>query len=285
MQLHEASKSTPRVLPTNIHHPSIPAVRAVQEVTALPRLQIIEAPPSQKRHRSSSSRGQSKPKVQIIPARQRVLSKLGLLHSSSLKQLVQIRPPRLPGQCERANHSKAAHCPVRGAESRQQSNTCRVAVKRDANSPQAATSSKLSSKSRPVPQRENSVTDPGSLISRQQGVRAQAPVRVPKEECTPSGQLVEDDIEWGASEAAQACATVLPHVASEQPWTVQYLEGHQVDTARDQMLGRHVSCGHLFTQKSQLPSGSKPSDVLGDKAQVKHGTGIAGWVEDEIQWD
>lgn len=128
------------------------------------------------------------------------------------------------------------------------------------------------------------MVDPGSVKSRQQGARAQAPVRALKEECAPSGQLVEDDIDWGASEVAPLCAAILPPVAVEQPWTVQYLEGHNehVDTARDRMLGRNVSQGHSLEQKSQLASHSNTS---GNKAPVKHGTGGAGWVEDEIQWD
>lgn len=125
------------------------------------------------------------------------------------------------------------------------------------------------------------------MINKQQDSKAQAPALALKGGCTSSGQLVEDDIDWGASEAAQTCAAALPPVA-EQPWTVQYLEGHDEDAnaARDQMLGRHLSQSHFLKQKSLLSSGSNISNISRGNAPVKHGTGEAsGWVEDEIEWD
>ena len=124
----------------------------------------------------------------------------------------------------------------------------------------------------------------GSSISKHQDSQVQTPVLELNGGCTSSGQLVEDDIDWGAGEAAQTRAAAPPPVA-EQPWTVQYLEGQgeDVDAARDQMLGRHLSHCHSLKQKSLLSSGSNTSK---GKAPVKHGTGVAGgWVEDEIEWD
>ena len=284
-------------LPNPINkHINISVVPAVELCMMLPVLvlQIIEAPPSLKRHKSSSSRGPSKPQVQVIPARQRVLSKLGLLHSSSLKQLVQIRPSKLPGQHgATANNSQPRHHNVRGTDSRQQAvSPHQPVVKRHACLPHTTTATKLSSiQTRPITQQssyhgrrgnETFMVDRGNSISRQQHSKAPAPVLMLKEECTPSGHLVEDDIDWGAGGAAQA-RDAEPSPVAEQPWTVQYLEGHdEVDAARDQMLGRNVSSTHSLKQKSQL---SVTSSTSRDKAPVKHGTGVAGWIEDDIQWD
>ena len=108
------------------------------------------------------------------------------------------------------------------------------------------------------------------------------------EGCTSGGLLVEDDIDWGAGEAAQTCAAAPPPPIAGQPWTVQYLEGHDedVDAAQNKMLGRHLSHSHSLKQKSLLSSGSNSSSISKDKAAVKHGTGVASdWVEDEIEWE
>ena len=237
--------------------------------------------------------------MQVIPARQRVLSKLGLLHSSSLKQLVQIRPSKLPGQRDAAaNNFKPKHHIVGGMDSQQRPvSPHQAAVKHHARVPQATTAPKLSSvQTQRVIQPalhhgqrcdNNFTVNRGSTINKQQASKAQAPALALKGGCTSSGQLVEDDIDWGASEAVQTCAAALPLVA-EQPWTVQYLEGHDgnMDAARDQMLGRHLSHSHSLKRKSMLPSGSNICSTSRGKAPVKHGTGAAsGWVEDDIEWD
>ena len=278
-------------------------------------LQIIDAPPALKKHRSSNGRGPSKPQVQINPARQRVLSKLGLLHSSSLKQLVQIRPKELaplhrplksPGQHGAAgNHSNTKHHPVKGmdpwqdcvraTDSRQQSvSPHQGTVKRQAHLPQAA---KLSTvQTQPVMQQashrrqkcDNRVmANRGRPINKEQDAWVQPPVQRLKRECAPSGQLVEDDIDWGAGEAPQTTAAA-PESVAEQPWTVQYLEGHdeEINAARDRMLGRRVSQSHALKRRPALSSDSNTCGISGDIAPVKHGTGVAGgWVENEIEWD
>lgn len=257
-------------------------------------LQIIEAPPSLKKHRSSNGRGPSKPKVQVIPARQRVLSKLGLLHSSSLKQLVQIRASKLPGQHgATANNFKPKQESVRGVE--QPGSSHQASARHHAPVPEAARAASLSSvQSQSVIQptlHQGQRCDTSVKVNRgspiKQDSKTQAPVMMSKEGCNSSGQLVEDDIDWGAGEAAQTCAAAPPPVA-EHPWTVQYLEGHDkdVDAARDQMLGRHLFHSHSLDRKPLLSSGSNTSSISKGKAPVKHGTGVAsGWVEDEIEWD
>lgn len=291
------------------------SVRAWHQGVHVALLQIVDAPPALKKHRSSSSRGPSKPQLQINPARQRVLSKLGLLHSSSLKQLVQIRPKELlplhrpsksPGQHSAAvNQSNPKYQSatnldpwqdsVRATDSRQQSASPRQGtVKRHAHLPQAA---KLSTaQTQPImhsvthiAQRSDNrvMVNRGRSITKEQHAGVQAPVQVLKQQCAPTGQLVEDDIDWGAGEAPQTTAAAPPPLA-EQPWTVQYLEGHdeEMDAARDQMLGRHVFQSHALTQKPPLSFDSNTSSISRDKAPLKHGTGVAGsWVENDIEWD
>lgn len=291
------------------------SVRAGYDGGPVALLQIIDAPPALKKHRSSNGRGPSKPQVQINPARQRVLSKLGLLHSHSLKQLVQIRPKDLaplhkalqsPGQhSAAANHSNTKNQPVRGmdpwqdsvraTDSRQQSvSSHQGTFKRHTHLPQAA---KLSTVQTHLVMQQAShrsqkydnrvMANRGRPINTKQDAGVQAPVQRLKSECAPSGQLVEDDIDWGASDAPQTTAASPPPVA-EQPWTVQYLEGHdeEIDAARDRMLGRRVSQSHPLKRRPALSSDSNTCGISGDIAPVKHGTGVAGgWVENEIEWD
>ena len=262
------------------------------------RLQIIEAPRSLKRQKSSSSRGPSKPQLQVITARQRVLSKLGLLHSSSLRQLVRIRPARAPGPHQSAIHSKSSQAQKGAILSRPpvslQSSTVKHKMRLDhATAVQSSPSpgSKTSVRHQAAPHYQTQCFGQ-ALIAKQSPsresaakVHASQPQQATQSECTPSQRLVEDDIDWGAGVTTQAGLAPPPPEAEQQHWTAQYLEGfdNDIEASRDRMLGRNVSQSICVQQKTHIVCSSNMCSTSTAKAPVKHGT--AAWVEDDIQWD
>ncbi len=228
-------------------------------------LQIIEAPRSLKRHNCSSSTRTPKQQLQIIPARQRVLSKLGLLHSSSLKQLVQIRPPGkvLPT-----------------AATRQQQGTSKSPAKtlgsgwtKQPPSQQPAGLKRYTSKG-------NVFMSQSVRVDKTQTAKQSvlAPVATQLASSLPTGNLVEDEIDWMSSDVPQAAHKPVP--ANLEPWTIRYLEEQGNDAAELPAARRSkLDSRHTMSKVSDTKQGSPSLD----KAPVKHGT--AAWVEDDIQWD
>lgn len=224
-------------------------------------VEMIEAPHSLKRHKSSNRGSHAKQPVQVIPARQRVLSKLGLLHNSSLKHLVRIRPPRKAIQ-QTANRPllmRTFKSPVKTKSAMQEQ------------PPKQRTGLKQAS-----PHDRKLLT--GATSKQQQSVRHVSSVvktellSARTTAAAPSGALIEDDIDWMMADAPQA-NSLLSLPAQEQTWTVQYLEEH--DNNADNMP--------VSSSTGLRPSDTRVVNSLQDKAPVKHGT--ASWIEDDIQWE
>jgi len=227
---------------------------------ALLCIQIIEAPRSLKRHKSSNRTSPAKQHVQVIPARQRVLSKLGLLHNSSLKHLVRIRPPRKAVQ-QTARHSllpRTLKSPAKTKTASQEQFAKQHAGLKQPSSHKKNLNGARSKPQQPV--RHVSSTVKTTLLSGQTTAAA------------PSGALIEDDIDWMVADAPQA-NSLLSLPAQEQTWTVQYLEEH--DNKADDIPVS--SSWGLRRSDTQL------GNSMQDKAPVKHGT--ASWIEDDIQWE
>ena len=227
---------------------------------------MIEAPRSLKRHKSSA--GSPREKIQIIPARQRVLSKLGLLHSNSLKHLIQIRPPKrsitqaikhqLHGSCTMP--AKVLMCGLPQRESPQQPVGLKLSVSRSRGSAKEATV--------------------GSMARQPRAIAGSAPFPAMKSVTCPSaGNLVEDEIDWITGNVPPAGRIYTPQTA-EQPWTVQFLEADG-----DNAVVVHTPPGSRWHHghRPAKASVSQQQNRLLDKAAVKHGT--CAWVEDDIEWD
>jgi len=226
---------------------------------ALLATQIIEAPRSLKRHKSSNRTSPAKQHVQVIPARQRVLSKLGLLHNSSLKHLVQIRPPRKAVQqtASRPLLPRTFKSPAKTAIQEQfpkQHTGLKQTKLRERNFLTGARSKSQQ------PVRHVSSVVKTTLLSAQTTAAAS------------SGALIEDDIDWMMADAPQA-NSLLSLPAQEQTWTVQYLEEH----------GNNADDIPVSSRRDLRRSDTQVGDSMQDKAAVKHGT--ASWIEDDIQWE
>ena len=253
---HEVS-TTPHVPHVQID----PKATGVFPDIALLCTQIIEAPRSLKRHKSSNRTSPAKQHVQVIPARQRVLSKLGLLHNSSLKHLVRIWPPRKAVQ-QTANPPllmRTFKSPAKTKTAMQGRPPKQHAGLKQASSFDRTFLTDAISKSK-QPVRHVSSTVKTTLLSAQTAAAA------------PSGALIEDDIDWMVADAPQA-NSLLSLPAQEQTWTVQYLEEH--DNNADNMP--------VSSSTGLRRSDTQVVNSMQDKAPVKHGT--ASWIEDDIQWE
>lgn len=222
--------------------------------------QIIEAPRSLKRHKSSNRTSPAKQQVWVIPARQRVLAKLGLLHNSSLKHLVQIRPPRKAVQ-QTVGRPLSPHTFKSPAKT--QTASQEQFPKQHAGLMQTSSHNGNLNGARSKPQqavRHVSSKVKTTLLSGQTTAAA------------PCGALIEDDIDWMVADGPQA-NSLLSLPAQEQTWTVQYLEEH--DNNADDIL--------VSSSRGLRRSDTQLGNSMQDKAPVKHGT--ASWIEDDIQWE
>jgi len=189
-----------------------------------------------------------------------VLSKLGLLHNSSLKHLVRIRPPRQAVQqtASRPLLPRTFKSPAKTKTASQEQFPKQHAGLKQTSSHKTTLTGARSKPQQPV--RHVSSTVKTTLLSGQTPTAA------------PSGALIEDDIDWMMADAPQANSLdSLP--AQEQTWTVQYLEEH--DNNADDMP--------VSSSRSLRRSDSQVGNSMQDKAPVKHGT--ASWIEDDIQWE
>ncbi|DBA81542.1 TPA: Elongin-A [Trebouxia sp. C0004] len=220
-------------------------------------VEIIEAPRSLKRRKSCNRTSPAKQHVQVIPARQRVLSKLGLLHNSSLKHLVRIRPPRKAVQqtASRTLLPRMSRSPAKTVTQKQLPKQ-RTGLKTKSDDRSFLTGARSKSQ-QPVSQVSSTVKT--TLLSAQPTAAA------------PSAALIEDDIDWMVADAPPA-NSLPPLPAQEQKWTVQYLEEH----------GNNADDISVSSSRGLRRSHTQVGNSMQDKAPVKHGT--ASWVE-YIQWE
>ncbi|KAA6426968.1 MAG: hypothetical protein FRX49_03292 [Trebouxia sp. A1-2] len=223
-------------------------------------VEIIEAPRALKRNKSSHRTGPAKQHVQVIPARQRVLSKLGLLHNSSLKHLVQIRPPRKAVQhtASRSLLPRTLKSPAKTMTASQEQFLNQHAGLKQTSSQNINLIGARSKPQQPV-RHVSSMVKTKSLSGQTTAA-------------APSGALIEDDIDWMTADAPQA-NSLLSLPAQEQTWTVQYLEEH--DNNADDIP--------VSSSRGLRRSDTQVGNSVQDKAPVKHGT--ASWIEDDIQWE
>lgn len=188
-----------------------------------------------------------------------MLAKLGLLHNSSLKHLVRIRPPEKAVQ-QTASRPLLPHTvksPAKTATQQQFPKQHAGLQQTKSHDGHFLTGARSKSQQ---PVRHVSSVVKTTLLSAQTTAAA------------PSGALVEDDIDWMMADASQANSLLSPP-AQEQNWTVQYLEEHD-NNADDIPVSRSRGLRRSHTQVG---------NSMQDKAPVKHGT--ASWIEDDIQWE
>lgn len=218
-------------------------------------------------HRHASNR---KTPQQIIPARQRVLSKLGLLHNSSLKHLVRIRP------------AGAVPCtPIRPAQSPELRSPRQEAMPPGAMTQAAARLAAQRGNAKQTqlsPMQQQHVPRLRSVggVYNKHAVAHSSPDNSAAANIQQPGQsgLVEDEIDWSSSiPVASAVASDTMQPNSEHCWTTQFLEQESM-----QASARH------------LPPGMTPETAFQDCRSrnqsifpVKHET--SAWVEDDIQWE
>lgn len=230
-------------------------------------MQIIEAPRSLKRPRSSNRSGTPKPHIQVVPARQRVLAKLGLLDNSSLKHLVQIRPPKKVSPQTSSGallRRSPQHAPAKAP-----AGTQRLSHQQHAGVKHSITNGGGFSSS-PTKTKQCSVKPSGTL--KNSSVLTQKPaVSNEAEAAVTSGALVEDEIDWISPGVPQEAN--MPSLPAKQSWTVRFLEEP----------GNDGDEGSLSKFKVRRTCDSQAGTRMLDIVPVKHGT--AAWVEDDIQWD
>lgn len=222
--------------------------------------QVIAPTRAFAKHKASRQAGSTKSPKQIIPARQRVLSKLGLTHNKSLKHLVRIRPAKAvqPQAIRHAHNIRQAP-----GQHLQPAPRASATAERPANNDQ--------SKDTVSPQRGLSVQqsklqhDPvRGQAQRDRGATAAEDMQ----QSVAQPGLVEADIDWLPS--ATSSQTFADHHAlqpvAEQPWTVQYLEEGM----------QHDHRGRLAS-KSALEC-----IVEADKSPCNNDT--FAWMEDDIPW-
>lgn len=229
-------------------------------------VEIIEAPRSLKRPGSSNRTGAPKQHIQVVPARQRVLAKLGLLHNSSLKHLVQIRPPKraTPQFSSGALRQRTPQMPARASAGMHKlPNKQHAGLKHSISHGRGFSSC-------PTDKERYSVK-PSKTFKNSSMLMQKPAVTHESEAAATSGALVEDEIDW--VNPGVLPVTNVPSMPAKQPWTVHFLEdcGNDDDEGSVSKLGRRKACD------------SQAGTRLLDIAPVKHGT--AAWVEDDIQWD
>ena len=275
-------------------------------------IQIIEAPRSLKRARSSKGSSTPRQQLQVIPARQRILSKLGLLHSGSLKHLIHIRPAGKTGKAaapysSRHHRSAAAkghgntqhhspHQPVKQHalpnvpySSRHQHS---AAAKGLGNAQHRSPHHPVKQHALPRPALSHQLPDMKQHMSKQPTATPGLPqsqtstamvARLTTKQL--SAGLIEDDIDWLGNNQARPSSDAVSN--PEQAWIVQYLEApgnaEAAACAIDSITVRSQQQRPATNQQRCPAQKSMSSHSMHDLAPDKHGTHAL--IEADIEWD